>query len=103
MRLPRRGMTWEEAILCAYDAVGGCSNNERIYTGVGKFKPLTKAHLRVTSHGGRTAFVHQVRKHITNLVRKGDLVRLTEADNCCLTDAGRLRAASAMTRSALAH
>jgi hypothetical protein len=75
---------WENAILKAY------ALNRTIYDNVGNFIQLTKAHLRPSVHGGRPAYFHQVRSHITNLVQSGDLTQVDKG-KYCLTAKGKIR------------
>ena len=81
---------WEEAILKTYHLAGGCAANQEIYDNVGKFVSLTTQHFRPTAYGGRPAYVHQVRSHITNLVQNGDLTRMSR-ERYCLTLKGKNR------------
>jgi restriction endonuclease Mrr len=81
---------WEDAILRTYDGHGGCADNQEVYEDVGKFIHLTQEHLRPTVHGGRPAYVHQVRSHITNLVQSGHLKQLRRG-HYCLTAKGKGR------------
>ena len=82
--------TWEVAILKCYAEYGGSATNEQIYKKVGDFIALTPQHLRTTVHGGRPAYVHQVRSHIANLVQGGDLKKLRVGEHD-LTAKGKSR------------
>jgi hypothetical protein len=81
---------WEEAILRSVDAAGGSASNREIYGRVGKFISLSSEHLRPTQWGGRPAYEHQVRSHLSNLCGKGGLVRMGRGQYR-LTPAGRAR------------
>ena len=81
---------WEVAILKAYNANGGCADNQVIYNTVGNFIPLSSDHLKPTVHGGRPAYVHQVRSHITNLQQDGCLKNVSRG-HYCITAKGRQR------------
>ena len=82
--------TWEAAILRTYDLLGGCATNQQIYENVGRFINLTTDHLKPTEYGGRPAYVHQVRSHITNLVQTGQL-RQVARGRYCLSAQGKRR------------
>ncbi len=73
---------WETAILRTYKSNGGCAYNQTIYNRIGTFILLTPEHLRPTVHGGRPAYVHQVRSHIANLVQSGDLNQVARGQYC---------------------
>ena len=83
-------MTWEIAILKAYALAGGCATNRTIYNTVGKFITLTSEHTAPTVHGGRPAYEHQVRSHISNLYEAGHL-RQVSRGHYCLTATGQER------------
>jgi restriction endonuclease Mrr len=67
---------WETTILKAYQANNGSASNREIYDLIKQFIALSPEHLRPTVYGGRPAYVHQVRSHITNLSQSGDLRQL---------------------------
>ena len=81
---------WEEAILKSVDAAGGRACNQEIYDKVGEFINLSLQHLRPTQWGGRPAYEHQVRSHLSNLCEKGDLLRVGRGQYR-LTPGGRTR------------
>jgi hypothetical protein len=81
---------WETAILKTYEFLGGWASNHEIYENVGKFITLTAEHRRQTVYGGRPAYVHQVRSHITNLVQSLDLKKIGRSEYC-ITVGGRSR------------
>lgn len=68
---------WENAVLKSIEHRGGKASNQQIYLDMesGKFIVMQSDHLRITKHGGRPAYQHQVRSHLANLVETGDLVR----------------------------
>jgi hypothetical protein len=81
---------WEIAILKCIEALGGNAALQHIYGALGKFKQLSPTHLKATIHGGRPAYQHQVRSHISNLCASGELVRMSRG-NYSLTEKGRKR------------
>jgi restriction endonuclease Mrr len=81
---------WEVAILKTYDHLDGCAKNRAIYDNVGKFIRLSQEHMRATVYGGRPAYEHQVRSHITNLYQAGHLQQLSRG-YYCLTTKGKKR------------
>jgi hypothetical protein len=70
--------TWELAILKSIDSDGGSANTKHIYESFesGEFIELSEEHLRATSWEGRSAYQHQIRSHLSNLVQAGDLHRI---------------------------
>ena len=48
-----------------------------IYRDIGSFIELTSEHLEATQWGGRPAYQHQVRSHITNLCQAGYLIKVS--------------------------
>lgn len=70
---------WEVALLRIIRERGGKADTQQIYADLesGKFMALRERHLRLTEHGGRPAYQHQVRSHLSNLVDVGDLTRLS--------------------------
>jgi DNA-binding transcriptional regulator PaaX len=81
---------WEFAILEVISGLGGNGCLQEIYIKREEFYPLSEHALRETVYGGRPAYQHQVRSHISNLCEKGDLVRL-ERGCYSLTENGRRR------------
>ena len=83
---------WEIAVLKSIEHRGGHANNQQVYADMesGKFITLHPDHLRATEYGGRPAYQHQVRSHLTNLLETGDLVRPLRG-NYKLTAQGRRR------------
>ncbi len=67
---------WEHAILNACASTTGAVSNQEIYDLVKGSISLSEEHLRPSVYGGRPAYVHQVRSHITNLSQSGDLRRV---------------------------
>lgn len=69
---------WEIAILQSIDSEGGRATNQEIYSKLedGEFMSLTDDDLRETEYGGRPAYQHQVRSHLSNMVESGDLKRV---------------------------
>jgi len=65
---------WEINILRCIKELNGDAKLSQIYKNIDRFIDLTKDHLRETVWGGRTAFQHQVRSHITNLWQSGELI-----------------------------
>ena len=83
---------WEIAILKSVEQLGGEADNYEVYKKLPEFIELTKEHLRLTGHGDRPAFKHQVRRHLTNLRRSGDLKFVARGRNS-LTISGKARIA----------
>ena len=69
-------MDWERLILDAVEDLGDPVHLSNIYLWLERNAPLTDEHLRATRHGGRPAYQHQVRSHISNLCQRGALVRV---------------------------
>jgi restriction endonuclease Mrr len=69
---------WEEAILKIIHSGGGEADTQHIYSDLeaGAFLRLTEQDLRETVHGGRPAYQHQVRSHLSNLVQAGHLKKV---------------------------
>jgi len=68
---------WEIVILRIVESRGGRTDTQEIYRELesGEFITLEKEHLRETVHGGRPAYQHQVRSHLSNLCQAGHLRR----------------------------
>lgn len=81
---------WEVAILRSVNLQSGATDLQDIYRTVGRFVPLSSGHLAPTRWGGRPAYHHQVRSHVTNLCQSGDLVRVGRG-RYSLTARGRRR------------
>lgn len=81
---------WEDAILDAVASAGGEADLSHIYSTLQGTMQLTKQHLRATQWGGRPAYQHQVRSHITNLCQAGAL-RWVSRGRYALTPGGRTR------------
>ena len=69
---------WENAILRSIEARDGSADTKEIYAELegGKFITLNENDLEETIYGGRPAYQHQVRSHLTNLRQAGDLRRI---------------------------
>ena len=81
---------WEVAILRSVNLREGEADLQGIYQTVGRFVALSSEHLTPTRWGGRPAYHHQVRSHVTNLCQSGDLVRVGRG-RYSLTARGRRR------------
>ena len=81
---------WELAILQSIHALGGEAGLQDIYRKLPSFTDITDKDWRETEWGGRPAFQHQVRSHITNLCDAGDLQKV-ERGRYALTEKGRRR------------
>jgi len=69
---------WEIAILKSVKANGGKKVKlQAIYIKLPTFIDMDAKDLRETKWGGRPAYEHQVRSHISNLRQKGDLFRVS--------------------------
>ncbi len=79
---------WEFAILQAIGKLGGSACLRQIYAEIERAEPLSVEHLRTTKHGGRPAYQHQVRSHVSNMCQNGDL-RLIKRGCYSLTESGR--------------
>jgi len=79
---------WEIAILKSIKSLGGKAELQQIYNRLFNFKKMTKKHLRITY--GRPAYQNQVRKHITNLCRAGELIWISRG-RYSLTEKGTRR------------
>ena len=68
---------WEIAILKSINSLGGEAQLQKIYEKLPDFIKLTEEDLRETKWGGRPAYQHQVRSHITNLCQVDELVKVS--------------------------
>ena len=70
---------WEIAILKCIDYRGGKTDTQQIYSDMesGDFIALKDHDLRTTKYGGRPAYKHQVRSHLSNLTQAGDIQRVS--------------------------
>ncbi|MDO9528501.1 MAG: winged helix-turn-helix domain-containing protein [Syntrophales bacterium] len=86
---------WEIAILRSIEARGGSGNTKEIYAELesGKFITLNENDLRETVYGGRPAYQHQVRSHLSNMRQAGDLRRVKRG-TYALTEKGLQRVRS---------
>jgi len=85
---------WELAILKSISSRGGKADTKSIYVDLtsGKFINLEDKHLLSTVHGGRPAYQHQVRSHLSNLKQTGNLTKVSRGIYS-ITDSGRKRIA----------
>lgn len=81
-------MTWEQAILRSIKSLGGKADLQQIYEIISDFKELTEDHLRITEWGGRPAYEHQIRSHVSNLHEEGYLDRISRG-RYSLTEKGQ--------------
>ena len=81
---------WETAILKTINSLGGEAGLQQIYERLTIFIKLTEKDLRKTEWGGRPAYQHQVRSHITNLCQAGELGRVSRG-RYSLTEKGQGR------------
>lgn len=72
-------MEWEQMLLHAIESLGGEAHLQDIYSWIEENAPLTSEHLRSTRHGGRPAYQHQVRSHLSNLCQRNALVWVRRA------------------------
>ncbi|MGH7410329.1 MAG: hypothetical protein ACREJ6_04615 [Candidatus Methylomirabilis sp.] len=82
--------TWEIEILNSVNQLGGEADLRQIYGRLEKNIRLGRDHLRPTRWGGRPAYQHQVRSHISNLCETGQL-RWVSRGRYAITAAGRPR------------
>lgn len=83
---------WEIAILKAIHQLGGQATLRQLYNGLHGMIHLTPNHLKATVHGGRPAYQHQVRSHVTNLCQADELIWVSRG--CyAITAKGRARLA----------
>jgi len=90
-----RNEGWEIAILKCINSLGGKAYLKQAYENIDKFIQLTGYDKRSTNYGGRPAFEHQVRSHISNLCEKNDLQWLMRG-YYMITERGRRRIAAAV-------
>lgn len=69
-------MQWEQLLLQSVRSLGGKASLPDLYSWLERQNVLTAKHLRSTIYGGRPAYQHQVRSHISNLCEQGTLVRV---------------------------
>ena len=81
---------WEFAILEIISGLGGDGCLQEIYAKLEESYQLSDYALRETPYGGRPAYQHEVRSYISNLCKKGELIRL-ERGCYSLTGKGRKR------------
>jgi hypothetical protein len=81
---------WETVILTGFHSLGGEAGLQALYKFLEKDTPLPRQHLRATRYGGRPAYQHQVRSHVSNLCDSGDLRRV-ERGRYAITQRGRAR------------
>ena len=91
---------WETAILRSIKSLGGEAELQQIYGKVSDFRQLTEENLRETKWGGRPAYQHQVRSHITNLWQAGELIRISRG-RYSLTEKGTKRTEIGMKEKGL--
>lgn len=84
--------SWELAILLSINSLDGEASLQEIYRKLPSFRQFTENEWRETQWGGRPAFQHQVRSHITNLCDAGCLERIGRGQYL-LTQAGRRKIA----------
>ena len=80
--------TWAEAILTAIGDLGGKATLKQVYSGVPKYRVLSREHLKETVWGGRPAFQHEVRSFVSGLVASGKLHKVSRG-MYQLTEEGR--------------
>ena len=83
---------WHSAILRIVASHGGTVALQQIYRSLqsGTFMRLSQDHHKETQWGGRPAYQHQVRSHISDLVQAGDLTRVSRGVYA-ITEKGRKR------------
>ena len=79
---------WEFSILQCINSTGKEVCLKEIYDKINKFVKLKPEHLK--KQYGRPAYQHQIRRHITNLRRSGDLIWKSRG-HYSLTEKGRVR------------
>jgi hypothetical protein len=89
---------WELAILQSVNLLGGEGDLQEIYRTLPRFIQLTPVHLAPTKWGGRPAYEHQVRSHVTNLRQAGELAWKARG-RYALTTIGRQRIGLAVAES----
>lgn len=68
--------TWERAILKCIKSLGGTAYNKDVYEKIEEYIPLTEKHREIQYK--RPTYYHQVRSHIANLVKAGDLIKIED-------------------------
>ena len=68
---------WEMSILKSIASFGGEAPLPQIYERIHSFIEMTNNDLRETQWGGRPAYQHQIRSHISNLCQERSLRRLS--------------------------
>jgi repressor of nif and glnA expression len=83
---------WEIAILRIIESKGGRADTQDIYKELerGSFITLSENDWRETAYGGRPAYQHQVRSHLSNLTQAGNLRRVARG-TYALTEKGLKR------------
>jgi len=81
---------WEEAILRCINSFKGEADLQQIYRHIGSFIDLTQEHWKTTQWGGRSAYEHQIRSHVSNLCQAGDLIKISRG-RYQLTEDGKRR------------
>ena len=66
---------WEIVVLAGFHSLGGEADLQALYRFLKNDTPLPQQHLRSTRYGGRPAYQHQVRSHVSHLCKSGDLRR----------------------------
>jgi hypothetical protein len=85
---------WQRAILeVVAESPQGQADLQRIYAGLQALLQLSPEHLRPTRYGGRPAYQHQVRSHVTDLCQVRQLEHLSRGFYG-ITRIGRLRLSS---------
>jgi len=80
---------WEYAIVEAINDLGGSGTLQELYQALRQREPLTPRH-RQPQWDHRPAYQHQTRSHVSNLVQKGELVRVARG-RYALTEQGKSR------------
>ena len=83
---------WHLAILRAFAETRDGASLQDVYRRLPSLIELTRDHLRPTKHGGRPAFQHQVRSHVTDLRQAAQLRQLARG-RYAITALGRARLA----------
>ncbi|MFC1614896.1 winged helix-turn-helix domain-containing protein [Gemmatimonadota bacterium] len=82
--------SWEIALLKCVAGLGNEAHLQHIYREINNYYNLTTIQKRKTLWGGRPAYQHQVRSHLSNLCQSKDLTRISRA--CySITEKGRKR------------
>ena len=81
---------WEVAILKSIASFGSTASLQQIYERIHSFIKMTDNDLKETQWGGRPAYQHQIRSHISNLCQEGSLRRLSRG-RYALTQQGKNR------------